>query len=195
MTPATGRWTSEYYEDFVSVPEAQVLLEFLVGLPYRQERYRGQLIKRRQCDFGATYSPGGKLTPAGPIPSELAWIQRRVEERCAAVFDQIIVTWYSPGAGIGRHADDLWFGEPIAGLSLHSDCVLRGLGAIECGGSDSVAQSLAARSLYVIRGAERSDWKHEIPGRSVRADRWSLTFRVLTPESYAAIEADAPQRK
>jgi len=73
--------------------------------------------------------------------------------------------------------------------------VFRGLRSSECGGSESVAQSLAARSLYVIRGAERSDWKHEIPGRTVRADRWSLTFRVLTPEAHAAIEADAAQRK
>jgi hypothetical protein len=88
----------------------------------------------------------------------------------------IIVTWYPPGAGIGRHADDSWFGEPIAGLSLNSDCVFRGLGPSECGGSDSVAQSLAARFLYVIRGAERSDWKHEIPRRTVRADRGPSRF-------------------
>jgi len=86
----SNRWTTEYLDEFVSPAEAVELLEILRGLPYRQDSSRGRLLKRRQCDFGASYAPSGRLGEADAIPESLNWIMWRVGNKCDAEFDQLI---------------------------------------------------------------------------------------------------------
>ena len=46
-------------------------------------------------------------------------------------------------------------------------------------------QIVRARSIYVLRCRERLEWRHEL--KPTRTDRWSLTFRILTPEALERI--------
>jgi alkylated DNA repair protein (DNA oxidative demethylase) len=171
----TGRWTSEYETTFLTDVEELDTLSFLATLPYLQYRTRGVVLKRKMCEFGVSYPPTGSIGPAEPIPSELGWLKERLAVRCGVDFDQLIVTWYPPGAGIGPHRDHLkWFDETIAGVSLGGAGILRGSHPAH-GKRDQV---VVGRSLYVLRDASRHVWKHEL--RPTRADRWSLTFRRLT---------------
>ena len=174
-------WTSEYFSDFLSTEEQGTAVDLVQHLEFRQDTFRGQALRRRQADFGLTYGPGGQVEPAAPIPSSLGWILDRVGQQCGVSFEQLIVTWYQPGASIGAHSDDKWFGEPIAGLSLGAPCIFR---RIDPGGDlPSMKQELTSGSLYVLRGDERWMWKHDIPASSIKGDRWSLTFRLISDQA------------
>ena len=179
VSEPNDRWTTEQIDEFVTPAEEVELVDFVRDLPYVPRWHRGREIKsRRQYDFGAGYEPSGRLTAAEPIPQELGWLHARVEDYCGARFDQLIVNWYPRGGGITPHTDHPQrFGEPIAGLSLRSHCLL--VGTLEKAGeqSDRVSQVVAPRSLYVLRGDARWHWKHSVTG--VRSNRWSLTYRVL----------------
>ena len=98
--------------------------------------------------------------------------------------DQLVVNDYPPGTGIFPHIDQAVFGNVIASVSLGSSCVM------EFSKEDSASKELLLepRSVVVLSGEVRSNWKHGIPGRMVdtvagrerrRERRLSLTFRVM----------------
>jgi len=179
----TGVWTTEYLNDFLTEAQEQTALAYLRSLPYHHYTSRGVTLKRAMCEFGASYPPTGSIGPAAPIPTEFRWMADLVETFCGATFDQLIVTRYPPEAVIGIHCDHVkWFGEPIAGVSLGGDGILRGTHP-EVGHVDQI---IRRRSIYVLRGRERFEWRHEL--RPARVDRCSLTFRILTAEAIERIE-------
>jgi alkylated DNA repair dioxygenase AlkB len=90
-----------------------------------------------------------------------------------------MVTEYSPGSAIGWHRDRGVFDE-VVGVSLLSPCVFRFRRKT---GTTWERYSLTAepRSIYLLRGASRTDWQHSIP--AVDALRYSITFRSLRAKS------------
>jgi alkylated DNA repair dioxygenase AlkB len=95
-------------------------------------------------------------------------------------FQQVLVTEYAPGAGIGWHKDRSVFGD-VAGISLLSPCTFR---LRRRTGKGFERQNLIAgpRSAYLLRGSSRTEWEHSIPG--VESLRYSVTFRsVLEPSA------------
>jgi alkylated DNA repair dioxygenase AlkB len=105
------------------------------------------------------------------------------------VADQVIVNEYEPGQGIAPHVDCVpCFADTIASLTLGSTCVLEFTNVAT---REKVPLFLARRSLVVLTGAARYDWRHAIPGRKSdehegrsvpRARRLSLTFRNVLVE-------------
>ena len=93
----------------------------------------------------------------------------------ARAFEQLLVTEYDPGAGIGWHKDKATFADVI-GISLGSSCSLRLRKKTE-DKWQRVSVTLEPRSAYLLTGAVRSEWEHSIP--PVSAARYSLTFRSL----------------
>ena len=87
----------------------------------------------------------------------------------------MLVTEYGAGAGIGWHRDKDVFGE-VVGVSLLSPCTFR-LRRAERDSWRRGSIVLAPRSVYVLRGAARSEWEHSIP--AVDALRYSITYRNL----------------
>ena len=83
------------------------------------------------------------------------------------------MTEYPPGAGIGWHKGRSVFGD-VVGISLLSSCIFRMRRRM---GHRFERKSLTAepRSVYLLRGASRTEWQHSIPG--VEALRYSITFR------------------
>jgi alkylated DNA repair dioxygenase AlkB len=94
----------------------------------------------------------------------------------AGEFQHVMVTEYSPGAGIGWHRDKAVFGQ-VVGVSLLSTCVLRLRRAVGVKKWERVNVSAAPRSAYFLSGRARSEWEHSIP--QVNALRYSITFRNL----------------
>lgn len=86
-----------------------------------------------------------------------------------------MITEYREGAPIGWHKDRPVFGD-VVGVSLSSPCTFR---FRRKSGKIWVRHSLQAmpRSVYLLRGASRTEWEHSIPG--VDALRYSVTFRTL----------------
>jgi DNA oxidative demethylase len=165
--------------DFLTEGEEQALVESIRAIPFGSVTMRGVTAKRRVAQFGWRYSfETYKLTPAAPLPPQLAVIR----DRAAAVanvepsaFSEALVTEYLAGAGIGWHRDAPHFGI-VAGISLGAECRMR----FQRGeGKDRVTSAvvLPPRSIYLLTSEARTVWQHTIP--AVRDTRWSVTFRTL----------------
>ena len=86
---------------------------------------------------------------------------------------QVLLTEYAPGAGIGWHKDKAVFDE-VAGVSLVSPCRFRF--RRKRGEKWERAEQLAdARSIYLLAGPSRTQWEHSIP--PMDRLRYSITFR------------------
>jgi DNA oxidative demethylase len=168
-----------YVPGFLSAEEQRFLLEKLEAIRFdqwQQVRMRGQLARRRKLAYGYNYEPSDRaLSPAPPLPDYLLSLR----DRCAAelgaapeTLAQATLTWYPPGAGIGRHKDAPFFGDKVIGVSLGSEARM-----MFRHGKAKVPMTLDAGSLLVLSGPARSAWTHEMP--PVAATRYSIYFRSL----------------
>lgn len=169
----------EYHADVLSLDEEVALLDRIEALPFKPFEFRGFTGKRRVVSFGWKYDyAAGSLLEARDIPEFLLPL-RAVAARLAALvpaaLQQVLVTEYAAGAGIGWHRDKPMFGD-VVGVSLLSPCVFRmrrQLGRRW----ERLGLPVEPRSAYVLKGSARTDWEHSIP--PVPALRYSVTFRSL----------------
>ena len=176
-----------YRPEFISSTEERELVAAIQQLPFEEIRMRGVIAKRRTVQFGRHYGfESFTLTDAPPIPAFLLPLRERVGQFAgcdAAAFEEALVTEYRPGAQIGWHRDAPPF-NLVVGVSLLGDCtmqfrawpVMKSAEATRKRGKP-LAQLLAARSAYILRGAVRTQWQHHIPPAKVL--RYSITFRTL----------------
>ena len=174
-----------YVPDFVPPGQEAELLARIDATPWRHD------LKRRVQHYGYRYDYRARtVTPSdrlGDLPGWLAPLADRLWDAgwFARRPDQVIVNEYQPGQGISAHIDCApCFGDTIASLSLGSPAVMR----FTRPGDAPVDLPLPARSLVVLSGEARYDWRHAIParksdpgphGRIPRARRVSLTFRTV----------------
>src|SRR5688572_5415950 len=166
-----------YRPDFLAPAEERELVERFAGLPFKEFEFHGYLGKRRVLSFGWKYDFGAReLRQADDMP---AWLLP-LRERAAAFagvappdLQQVLLTEYSPGAGIGWHRDKAVFGE-VVGISLLSPCVFR-LRRKHGDGWERRSLLAEPRSAYLLQGPARTEWEHSIP--AVENLRYSITFR------------------
>lgn len=168
-----------YRPDILDVAEEAQLLARLRDLPFKEFEFHGFLGKRRVVSFGWKYDfSTQRMHQVDAIPDFFLPVR---ESAAAALgnygahFEQLLVTEYGPGAGIGWHKDKATFAE-IIGVSLGSPCTMR-LRKKGDGKWERIAVPLAPRSAYLLSQAVRSAWEHSIP--PVTEPRYSLTFRSL----------------
>lgn len=150
----------------------------LQTLTYEHDVFRTKTMKRAGAYFGYTYvAVGQQLEPAPPIPEYLqAIINKAAPYYPSGIeFTQCIVQFYCEGSGIGWHSDAKVFGDCILGVSLASEARLR----FKPKGAKHPSYTVTAApgSLYVMQGAARWDYDHQI--MPVKAPRYSLTFRSI----------------
>lgn len=145
-------------------------------------------LKRRTQHYGYKYSylHSSATEKTANIPQ---WghkiINRMIEQKYISVPpDQMIVNEYLPGQGIAAHIDhQKYFDDVIISLSLGSQCTM-----VFNKGQEYNFVLLPSRSLLIMSGEARYEWKHEI--RKVKTDtierkrikrerRISLTFRYM----------------
>jgi alkylated DNA repair dioxygenase AlkB len=168
-----------YRPDVLTHDEEGKLLAHFKELPFKEFEFHGFTGKRRTVSFGWKYSfSDAKLYKSDDIPAFLL-AAREKAARFADIepldLQQVLVTEYGPGAAIGWHRDKNVFGDVI-GISLLSPCVFRLRKKV---GSkwERVSIDAEPRSIYLLRGASRTEWEHSIP--PVDQLRYSITFRSL----------------
>jgi alkylated DNA repair dioxygenase AlkB len=182
-----------YVADLIAPAEERALLAwFARASDWSPVTFRGQTARRRVMAFGARYlTQGRRLTPAPPLPSELArYRDRMVNAACVGLGRELVLggalpadfalctaLHYPPGGGIGWHVDNRAFGPTVLSLSLGAVARLQLRRADGAGGEAACFElELAPRSLFVLAGAARASWQHRIP--AVREERTSLTVRA-----------------
>ena len=168
--------------DVLSAREESALLDEIEHWSDGWERpvlRQGLLPTRREMRcFGWRYVTQGRtLTRCEAPPAELCAAMRQWLENGGvngSLLEQVIVTRYRSGAGIGWHTDAPVFGHMVATLSLGADWRIE----LRRRPGDSARRvTLPRRSLLVLDGEARAGWQHRIP--PVKEMRVSISFRTL----------------
>ena len=99
---------------------------------------------------------------------------------------------YTPerGSTIDPHFDDSWiWGERLVTLTLLSDT--KHTMTSDSQPDTEVIIPLPRRSLVIVQGEARHDWKHAIKRADITKRRLAMTFRELTPEFLQGGENEA----
>ena len=169
-----------YHRGFISKAEEQNILQDVDALNFPEVRMHGVVAKRGVLHFGWIYGYQTWTLLAGPpLPEFLQPLRERAASLIrieAASFEEVLLTHYPPGSGIGWHRDAPMFGPIVVGVSLLGSCRLRFCRRV---GSrrDTWSATLEPRSVYVLSGSARFQWQHSIP--ATKESRYSITFRTL----------------
>jgi alkylated DNA repair dioxygenase AlkB len=170
--------------EVITAEGERVLLDRVRELPFQAFEFHGHLGNRRTVSFGWAYDfATERIRQAEPMPVFL----RALRDTAAAFagidaerLQQVLVTEYAPGAGIGWHRDKGVF-DLVVGLSLRSSCAFR-LRRRAGTKWERVTIEAEPRSAYLLSGESRAEWEHSIP--PVDQLRYSVTYRTLRlPES------------
>ena len=171
----------KYQPGIISPAGEEELLGRVRQLPFREFQFQGYLGKRRVVSYGWQYDFNQRLLrKADDIPSFLLSLRDKAAGFASlepSQLQQVLVTEYDAGAGIGWHRDKAVFGQ-VVGISLLSPCRFRLRRKI---GTTWERVSLTAepRSGYLLSGPSRTEWEHSIP--EVDELRYSITFRNFRP--------------
>jgi alkylated DNA repair dioxygenase AlkB len=170
-----------YMPEVLSPTEEKGLVQRFKALPFKPFEFHGYLGNRRIYSFGHKYIFAGQEPRADPsIPDylrRLTEIASQISGTPADKFEQLMVTEYAPGAGIGWHRDRPTF-ENIVAVSFLAPCVLRLRRKVGEGWERRFAR-IEPRSAYLLSGPVRNSWQHSIVEMDVL--RYSVTLRTFRP--------------
>ena len=166
-----------YEADIITQTREIELLERVRALPFVEFQFQGYVGKRRVVSYGWQYDFNQRvLRKADDMPPFLLTLRKTAADFAGMPpeqLQQVLVTEYDAGAGIGWHRDKAVFGEVI-GVSLLSACRFRF--RRKAGTSwERVSLTAEPRSAYLLSGPARAEWEHSIP--EVDTLRYSITFR------------------
>jgi alkylated DNA repair dioxygenase AlkB len=170
-----------YEPDFITDAEERALIDKISVLEFADIRMHGVVAKRRVAHFGWVYGYASWKIERGPaVPDFLIPLRAKSAEalglKSADALEEVLISEYAPGAGIGWHRDAPMFGPAVLGVSLLNACRMQ-FRVGRAGARETVDLWLAPRSAYILAGAARRDWQHSIA--AVGALRYSITFRTL----------------
>ncbi len=150
-------------------------------------------LTRRMQHYGWRYDYRSRAVDQhaylGPLPEFLQVLAVRLHDEglMASIPDQAIVNEYLPGQGIAAHIDcEPCFGPQLATLSLGDDYPMR---FTHVASGDAFEIWLPQRSVCIMSGPARNEWRHEIAkrksdalsgARKQRKRRVAVTFRTVT---------------
>jgi alkylated DNA repair dioxygenase AlkB len=170
-----------YMPEVLLPAEEKGLVQRFETLPFKPFEFHGYLGNRRIYSFGHKYIFAGQepRTDAS-IPDylrPLTVIASQISGTPADAFEQLMVTEYSPGAGIGWHRDRPTF-EDVVAVSFLAPCVLRLRRKVGADWERRFAR-IEPRSAYLLSGTVRNSWQHSIAAMDVL--RYSVTLRTFRP--------------
>jgi alkylated DNA repair dioxygenase AlkB len=170
-----------YILDVLSSAEEKSLVQRFEKLPLKPFEFHGYQGNRRIYTFGHRYIFAGQEPRAdASIPDylrPLTEIASRTSGVPADAFEQLMLTEYAPGAGIGWHRDRPTY-EDIVAVSFLAPCTLRLRRKV---GEEWERRSahIEPRSVYLLHGPVRNSWQHSIAPMDVL--RYSVTLRTFRP--------------
>ncbi len=179
-----------YIDDFVTAESESRLIEQIDASPWLDD------LKRRVQHYGYKYDYTARSVDEtmflGPLPSWATEVGQTLvaQGHFPMAPDQVIVNEYEPGQGISPHVDcEPCFKDSIASITLGSGCTMD-FSCVETDEKRSLY--LRRRSVVVLTGESRYDWRHAIASRKsdvidgqrvLRDRRISLTFRNVILKS------------
>lgn len=146
-------------------------------------------LKRRTQHYGYEYNYRSKVAakPTNPLSGPILNISDWIKSLGIMNPQQCIINEYFKDQGIAAHIDSSTFGPMVMSISLLEPCNM-----IISKDDQKVILTLAPRSLLVLSGEVRTQWKHEIKPTTmvqmtngltyIKSDgyrRISLTYRTL----------------
>jgi alkylated DNA repair dioxygenase AlkB len=172
-----------YHEEVITQREEEDHVRRFADLPFKPFEFHGHLGKRCVVVFGWRYDYAARtLSQSDDFPDWLSLLRERaaaVARLPAEELQQVLVTEYAAGAGIGWHRDRPMF-ETVIAVSFLSPCVLR-LRRKDGASWRRRSKAIEPRSAYCLRGPARHDWEHSVP--PVASLRYSVTFRNFADRS------------
>jgi hypothetical protein len=169
----------QYMGEALSVADEQDFMRGFETLSLQPFEFQGFLANRRIFTFGRSYVfAGQKPRPDSSIPGHfrpLMEIASQISGESAEAFEQVMISEYTPGAGIGWHRDRPTYGTIVA-ISFGASCVLR----LRRRASDTWERRsvlIEPRSVYLLDGPARALWQHSIAPMDVL--RYSVTLRTF----------------
>jgi alkylated DNA repair dioxygenase AlkB len=174
-----------YLPAVLSPSEEASFVERFRYLPFQPFEFQGFLANRRIFTFGHKYVFAGQKPRADArIPDylrPLIELAGEISGASAAAFEQVTVTEYAPGAGIGWHRDRPSY-EDIVAVSFLAPCTLR-LRRKTGQSWERRSAYIEPRSVYLLHGPVRDDWQHSIAPMDTL--RYSVTLRTFRPSKGA----------
>src|SRR5678815_128486 len=104
----------QYCPEFIDATNETELIACVQTLPFREFEFHGYLGKRRVVSFGwrYEYSGRGELKRVDEVPDFLPDLRRRAAKFAQLkpeLLQQVLVTEYRAGSGIGWHRDCLLY--------------------------------------------------------------------------------------
>lgn len=171
-----------YRPDFISEAEEAAWHQAIMPLSLHAFTFQGYEAKRRVASFGYDWNfEKQTLVKGKEIPDVFEPLIQRVAALVGVPyqdFAELLVTEYPVGSVINWHRDAPPF-DIVAGLPLLTDCTfrLRPYDKAKQNRKTLLSLPVQRRSLYVLRGAARTDWQHSIT--AVTQVRYSITLRTL----------------
>ena len=175
-----------YYENEIDEKREKSLIDFLdEGDGQKWKKISDSKNSRKVQHYGYLYNyKTGKTKEKGePIPDEFEFLISILSEKFGKKFNQVIVNNYEEGQGISAHTDVKEYGDMIGCYTIGSGATMTfSKGEKKC---DLYVRS---KSLYVMTGESRYEWKHEMASRKSdvvndikvkRGRRISITFRYV----------------
>jgi alkylated DNA repair dioxygenase AlkB len=163
--PEGLRWQ----EGLISEEEERALVARMRELPFKPFEFQGFLGKRRTVSFGWNYKfDGTGLADADAVPEWLLPLRAKAAAFAgveAGALEHVLVIEYDVGAGLGWHRDRPEFGD-VVGVSLLSQAPLR-FRRKRGEGWERFSLPAPPRSVYLLRGAARTEWEHSLTRRCV----------------------------
>jgi alkylated DNA repair dioxygenase AlkB len=144
-------------------------------------KYQQYTARRRTVNFGAGYDfSQQRTTSAPPLPEELLWLRERAARWSGLdsdAFVQALISEYQIGTPLGWHRDVPDY-DVIVGVSLAGSARLRmrPYPWKPERKAEILALELEPRSAYILRGAARWGWQHQVPPTKML--RYSITLRT-----------------
>ena len=170
-----------YHENALTETQEQALLSYMDGEGQWAPVTDSEKSRRVQ-HYGYRYDYKRRTASEPTVAIPVEWTDLGHDE---AKWNQVIVNEYLPGQGISAHVDVLAYGEVIQCYTLGSGAMMR---FTHTGTGEKRDLYVAPRSLYIMSGEARYQWKHEMIGRKadmvedkriVRGRRVSVTLRFL----------------
>lgn len=143
-------------------------------------------LSRRTQHYGYGYNYRKKdLTPGPPLTGPIKEIAEIFRTARLMNPEQCIVNEYTRNQGISPHVDNLGFGPIVIGLSIGEDTVMIFERSRPGQGSERFECFLPRRSVVMLSGPARYEWKHSIDKLVTYID--SNGNKVTKPQDYRRI--------
>ncbi len=156
-----------YFPDFLTIDEEMGLFEEVSKVDLHIFNFQGFEAKRKVASFGYDYSFDKRALSKGKdIPQTFDFLIEKVALHLAikkVAFAELLVIQYPVDSVINWHRDAPPF-DIIAGISILSDCTfpLRPQDKAKQNRASIISFPVKRRSLYVMQGSARSEWRHSI---------------------------------